>query len=475
MKLFPMHLCLIGLITACSTTTKIEWVSTMEKNPWQTQTTETITEVSGTIPDYIIDTKKSLQTIDGFGACFNELGWTSLSLLDDSSRQSIMKELFKPGEGANLTICRMPIGANDFSRDWYSYNETEGDFEMTHFCIENDQETLIPFIKNALKYNPHLKIWASPWSPPIWMKENRHYACQPLDTTFFNSLGENSIKPEQVRKEGVNMFIPEEKYYKAYALYFTKFIESYRDNGIDIFMVMPQNEFNSCQPFPSCTWKSSTLAEFVGKYLAPAMNEIGVDVMFGTMERPDEAMVDTVLNDPDCKKYINGVGLQWAGKYALPKVHKNYPEIKIIQTEQECGDGLNDWEGCVYSWHLMKYFMENGVNVYNYWNISLEQGGMSRWGWTQNSLITVDPVTFNYKYTNEYYLLKHFSHYIQSGAHLLSSKGSDENIIAFKNPDGRYVMIVYNPEEKLSQKTIKIGDKLIAVAFQPQSFNTIVL
>ena len=108
------------------------------------------------------------QTIHGFGACFNELGWTSLNKLSESDRSEIMKELFDPKTGACFNICRMPIGANDFSLDWYSYNETEGDFEMKNFTIERDRKTLIPFILNAKSFNPDLKIWASPWCPPLY-------------------------------------------------------------------------------------------------------------------------------------------------------------------------------------------------------------------------------------------------------------------------------------------------------------------
>ena len=81
-----------------------------------------------------------------------------------------MQELFEPGKGANFTICRMPVGANDFSREWYSYDETDGDFTMENFSIDNDRETLMPFIKDAKKYRPDLAIWASPWSPPSWMR-----------------------------------------------------------------------------------------------------------------------------------------------------------------------------------------------------------------------------------------------------------------------------------------------------------------
>ena len=117
--------------------------------------------------DVEIDADHPLQVIDGFGSCFNECGWLSLDLLSSADKDEIFKELFQLGYGANFTICRMPIAANDFATEWYSYNENEGDFAMEKFSIERDKKGLIPFIHEALKYNKQLKLWASPWSPPV--------------------------------------------------------------------------------------------------------------------------------------------------------------------------------------------------------------------------------------------------------------------------------------------------------------------
>ncbi|MDR1585461.1 MAG: beta-glycosidase, partial [Prevotellaceae bacterium] len=198
----------ILLIASCDNKTVAEWIATTPGASWQTQNTSEITFVESGSADVEILIDSALQTIDGFGACFNELGWTSLALLTDAERETIFKELFT-AEGANFTICRMPVGANDFSRDWYSYNQTDGDFEMKNFSIENDRETLIPFIKSAQKYNPNLALWASPWSPPTWMKDNKHYACKPLNDPFFDLSFTNGMRPEQERREGDNMFITE--------------------------------------------------------------------------------------------------------------------------------------------------------------------------------------------------------------------------------------------------------------------------
>jgi glucosylceramidase len=441
---------------------------------WEQQDVQSLYEAPADSVDAEIDVDNPLQTVDGFGTCFNELGWTSLSALHEADREAIFKELFAPGVGANFTVCRMPVGANDFSRDWYSYNETDGDFEMEHFSIDNDRETLIPFIKNALKYNPDIQLWASPWSPPLWMKDNRHYACAPL-SDFFDKAFHNDIKPEQVRREGDNMFIQEEAYFKAYARYFEKFITAYRNEGIRIGMVMPQNEFNSCQPYPACLWHASVLNTFVGQHLGPAMKALGVDLMFGTMERPKPAQVDTVLQDPHSSQYVTGVGFQWAGKYAMGDIHKRYPSLKIYQTEQECGNGRNDWGMCTYAWQLMKHYFQHGANVYEYWNTSLEEGGMSRWGWRQNSLVTVNKEAKTYKFTYEYYLLKHASHFVLPGAQYLASSGAFTDLMAFKNPDGSYVLILHNSTDAEISPVVKVGGRTVSAPLKPHSFNTIVL
>jgi glucosylceramidase len=472
MKRILLVFFIASIFISCGKKMVAEWVATTPDATWQTQNTSEVKLVNTASADVEILTGSVLQTIDGFGACFNELGWTSLALLSDEERETIFKELFT-AEGANFTICRMPIGANDFSRDWYSYDETDGDFEMKNFSIENDRETLIPFIQSALKYNPDLTLWASPWSPPTWMKDNKHYACAPL-SNFFDQRYITDIKPEQVRYEGVNMFITEDKYFAAYALYFQKFIEAYRAENIRISMVMPQNEFNSCQPFPSCTWLAAELAEFTGKYLVPTMKKIDVAVAFGTMERPNPALVDTILH-AEGGDQITGVGFQWAGREALPSIHDRYPNLKIYQTEQECGDGRNDWDGCAYSWKLMKHYFTYGTNVYDYWNISLLDGGMSRWGWTQNSLVTVNGQDKTCRYTYEYYLLKHFSHYILPGAQRLKTAGEFGDVLSFKNKNGKIITIFYNDEKTETTKTVKVGEDVFELKLKPQSINTILL
>jgi glucosylceramidase len=210
--------------------------------------------------------------------CSNELGWISLACLGAEEREGISCELFAPGVGANFTLCRMPLGANDFSRDWYSYDEVAGDFALEPLSIARDLQTLVLFVNSALKHQPALRLWASPWSPPTWMKTNKHYAAA-MPMPWQQGVS-NGLRPDQVGKEGTDMFVQEERYLSAYASYFGRFVDEYRKQGIGIEMVMPQNEFNSPQVFPSCTWTPEGLACFV-RHLGPEMAKRGVEVFSG--------------------------------------------------------------------------------------------------------------------------------------------------------------------------------------------------
>ncbi|MBC5632532.1 glycoside hydrolase family 30 protein [Parabacteroides hominis] len=475
MKIPCLILSIALYLSSCTFQPRASWVTTTEKAFWQEQP-DLLSASADTVRtiDVTVYKDKPQQEIDGFGACFNELGWISLSRLDPVDRENIMEELFFPEYGANFTICRMPVGANDFSRDWYSYDETDGDFEMKNFTIANDQQTLIPFIRNARKYNADLRIWASPWCPPSWMKSNKHYASAYTGEAYDEKY-RNGLAADKVGHEGEDMFIQDSLYLQAYALYFSKFVRAYKEQGINIFAVMPQNEFNSAQIFPSCCWTAVSLANFIGNYLGPAMAEQQVDVMFGTVERRNEALVDTILSDPACRPYIKGVGFQWAGKGAIKGIHERYPDLKLYQTEQECGDGLNDWKGAVYSWNLMRHYLDNGASAYMYWNISLEKGGISRWGWAQNSLVVVDPVDKTYSFTPEYYIMKHLSHYVQPGSRKVETDGTFTDLLAFVNPDKSIVIALANEGPDSRTVSIRIGNRVYRPLLPAQSVSTILI
>ncbi len=498
-------LCCAGAVCACTSKVKVvEAVSSTDGDFWKPVAAVQAAEADSVL---VIDSEKTAQTIQGFGSCFNELGWTSLSELSEPDRNAIFQELFTP-EGAGFTICRMPVAANDFARDYYSYAPVEDDFELEHFTIENDEETLIPFIKSALAVKPDLKIWGSPWCPPSWMKYNKHYANRAVTEEqverfrIFNeqltaapsgpgAAGQggqrrsapamsmrmtpvpNGLDEDKQIPEGKDSFIQDSVYFDTYARYFGKYIDAYKEKGIDIYMVMPQNEPNSAQPYPACTWTAEGINKFV-KFLGPEMKKRGVELYLGTIERANPALADTVLNDPVSKTYITGAGFQWAGKNALPVIYKEHPELTFIQTEQECGNGVNDWAQAFHAWDLMTHYLGNGVSIYEYWNTSLLEGGTSRWGWNQNSLVTVNKVDKTYKYTSDYYMLKHVSHYVLPGAKYLELEGVKE-AMAFVNPDGTVAVLLANKTMSPYTVDLQIGEESVKYEVPANSVNTILL
>ena len=440
MKTRILGLALLAVVS-CQRAGKVEWVSTTFENPWQVM--EAVEVDAPAEASVVVDLQAVNQAVEGFGTCFNELGWTSLSELSETDRAAILQDLFTPA-GMNLTMARMPVGANDFSVDFYSYDEVPGDMALEHFSIDRDRQRLIPFIRAAKAVNPALRIWASPWCPPEWMKVNRHYASR---TAPFNGLPVDKQVPE-----GVDAFILEPAYLQAYAQYFGKFIDAYKAEGIDIFMVMPQNEPNSDQVFPSCTWTPDGLVSFL-KYLEPEMASRDVDV-----------------------PSIKGMGFQWAGKDALPELHRRHPSLPCYQTEQECGDGRNDWRGAMHSWDLMKHYFGNGVQSYFYWNTSLLDGGISTWMWRQNSLVVVNKEKGTYRYSPEYYVLKHASHYVQPGARVLSLGGTYADALGFLNPDGRIVLLLANQSDAPQTVSVEgLPGRPRAVTLPAGSINTLVL
>ena len=287
-------------------------------------------------------------------------------------------------------------------------------------------------------------------------------------------LKDNGLSEDMQIREGTDAFNLQSEYLDAYARYFGKYVDAYKEKGIDISMVMPQNEPNSAQWYPACTWTPDGLKRFIS-VLGPEMEKRGVEVWLGTIERADVNMWNQIVNDPDAGKYIKGMGFQWAGKDALPGLHEQFPSLPCYQSEQECGNGANDWSGAMHSWDLLKEYFSKGVVGYFYWNTSLFEGEASSWGWNQNSLVTVDRAGKTFRYTPEYYILKHASHYVKPGARFLIAGGSCDEAIAFLNPDGKVVVLSANKTDEPKQFTVSLRDKNSTFTLPAQSLSTIVL
>jgi glucosylceramidase len=457
------------LATACGQENGVSWIQTTGEAQWVVKDGPALSGVRIEGSQVIrLDPGDQRQAINGFGACFNELGWEALKLAPERDREVILRNLFDPDTGCRFNICRMPVGANDYAVDWYSQDEEAGDLDMKHFSIERDRLRLIPYIRAAKEINPDFRLWASPWCPPSWMKENDHYACR-------SDPQVNDLPPGQSGQEMVTQFIMEPPVLSAYALYFSKFIKAYSDEEIPIYAVHVQNEPNSCQNFPSCIWRPEDLATFIGSYLGPRFEQEGLDteIWLGTVERPQLERVEVILQDERARSYIKGVGFQWAGKEVIGEVHRKYPGMPLMQTESECGDGSNNWDALEYTFSLMKHYFTHGAEAYLYWNMVLDETGRSRWGWKQNSLITVGPggeVTYN----PEYYLMKHLASAVDPGARYLGLSEEAEDCLAFMNPGGEVVVMLLNPGDSKQLLALETGTgNYLNLELPPKSLHTV--
>ncbi|OPZ81195.1 MAG: Glucuronoxylanase XynC precursor [bacterium ADurb.Bin429] len=429
---------------------RTRWISTTPTAQWREQTVDVSAPVEGAA--LALDGTRH-QTWDGWGGCFNELGWIALSGLDADARYETLGLLFDQRDGCKFTFCRMPIGASDYGAEWYSLNETAGDFAMTHFSIARDKGCLIPYIKAAMAWQPELALFASPWSPPTWFKFPRAY------------------------NYGTMIWQPE--YLDAYARYFLKFVQAYRAEGINITQVHVQNEPVADQKFPSCLWTGAQMRDFIRDHLGPLFAREGLDceIWLGTLNTDDyDGYPHTVMSDPDAYRYTAGVGFQWAGKGAIQRTHESWPEKRLMQTENECGDGRNTWEYARYVYDLFRHYITNGANAYVYWNMILQPGGLSTWGWRQNAMITVDPAAKTVTLNPEFYVMKHFSSIIAPGATRLGLKGPwTGNAVAFANPDGGTAMVVGNPFADDRALTFDGAGTRFTVTLPGYSFNTFVI
>ena len=430
----------------------VRWVCSTEKSHWREMAATNMSAEVGA--DFIkLDVTTTFQTIDGFGGCFNELGWEALVALPAEKREAALKELFAP-EGANFTLCRAPLGANDFSLGWYSLDETPGDYQMKDFSIERNREALIPFIKAAMKYQPKLGVWAIPWCPPSWMTTNGRYR-----------QGRIKADPQTLA---------------AYALYFSKFVQAWRAEGINLYAIHPQNEpLLNDNVYPQCAWSGAEMNLFMRDYLLPRLKRDGVkiEVWLGTLVNDNISdYVDPVLGDPKTAADITGVGFQYGGQNLLLATHEKYPGKKLAQTETECYGGWNAWDQCLMTFGHVIEDSAHFAGSYFFWNMVLDESGLSRWNWKQNSLLTLDRKTETVKYNPEFYAMKHFSATVLPGARRIAvSGGPFKEIVAFQNPDGGKVLVFANGDDKTVSATIKVDAASLRMDVPAKSMNTVIL
>ena len=441
----------------------VTWYSSSEQAQWKQKQHERASS-----PATLEADGRSYQKMLGFGGCFNELGYRALSHLTPADRAALFTELYAK-EHANFNVCRVPIGANDYAEDWYSLDETPGDYTLANFSIERDKQCLIPYIKEAQKYQPEMVLFASPWSPPTWMKSPAVYNWGKLVQT-----------PENL---------------SAYAHYFARFVQAYAAQGVNINQIHVQNEPVANQKFPSCMWTGEELRTFIRDYIGPVLREQcpQTELWLGTINAPGcdynrlifdkwatedyDYFANTVLMDEKALSFLTGVSYQWGGKIAIQRTFESWwPRIRLMQSENECGFGDNTWDYALYVWTMMKHYIGNGAESYLYWNPVLEPVGRSTWGDPQNAMVTVDPASRSYTLNPDYYVMKSVSAVVQRGAVRLGMKGAwAADTLAFENPDGSLALSVFNPFLSEREVTLRHGGETLRFALEPRSVNSILI
>ena len=443
----------VGLQASAQTFTQY---TTTEQQPWQTKGKVSLSTKAKSKSihnsQFIIHNSKPFRA---WGTCFNELDLDAIRLLTKEEQEKIMHDIFAPDGDLRFTRGRLTMNANDYSRAWYSCDTVAGDFALKYFNIEHDKENVIQLIKMAQRWQPAMTFWVSPWSPPSWMKINQDYCVvsspfntQPKEKDYLLfspsltppvggriSVGDSALPPTGGTGSGAvdpnemqfmdgqrgrlfpkklatqNYFIQDPRYLQAYANMFCKFIDLYAEENIPIDMVMYQNEAYSYTPYPGCAWTAEGTIRFNKEYLAPTLREKHPEVKLyvGTFNTNRQDYVEKIVSgltptpspkergvDIDATKdtlIIQGIGFQWEGRENLDFMREHHPDLHMVSSESECGNGQMDWRAGEHTFYLLHEYIGRGCDEYYNWNFILCDQGRSAWGWKQNALIQVDKLT----------------------------------------------------------------------------------
>lgn len=373
-----------------------------------------------------VDTTQAFQSVEGFGYTLTGGSADLLNGMTSSARAAMLKELFgTDSAGIGVSYLRISIGASDLSASVFSYDDVpagQTDSTLQQFSLGRDTVNLVPVLKEILAINPGIKILGSPWSPPVWMKDNN------------NSVG-GTLLP---------------KYYDSYAAYFVKYVQAMKARGITIDAITPQNEPQHGGNNPSMVLSAAQEAAFIKGSLGPAFQSAGVATKIicwdHNCDRPDYPI--EILNDPAAKQFVAGSAFHlYNGDIsALTTVHNAYPDKNVYFTEQYTASN-SDFGGDL-KWHVknviigsMRNWSKNALE----WNLANNPsfGPHTNGGCTtcKGALTIGTSVTRNVAY----YIIGHASKFVRPGAVRVQSNlaGNLANA-AFVNPDGKKVLIVEN-------------------------------
>lgn len=414
-----------------------------------------------------VDPSKTFQTFFGIGAALTDASAETYYKMPKDKQQELIKAFFDKQTGIGYTVARTNINSCDFSSDMYTYVQ-EGDKELKTFNIEHDRKYKMPFIKEAMAAaGGKLDLYASPWSPPAFMKDNN------------NMLKGGKLLPE---------------FYESWAMYYTKFIKEYEKAGIPVWGISVQNEPMATQKWESCLYTAQEEVDFLKNHLGPTMAKEGLqDKKIIVWDHNRDLMyqrAQTYFNDPEASKYIWGIGFHWYEDWSggtpmydnVRRVYEAFPDKNIFFTEG-CAESFNSsrynaWVlGEEYGRSMINDF-NNGMVGFTDWNILLDEtGGPNH---VQNfcfAPVHADTKTGEIIYTNAFYYLGHFSKFIKPGAKRISAAASRSQLLttAFLNEDGKTVVIVMNQGSISTPYSLWINGKAAQTTAMPHSISTLIL
>ncbi len=407
-----------------------------------------------------LDPRVHYQEIVGFGGAFTESASTTLDKMSPAKQEEILRACFDPVKGNGYTLCRTHINSCDFSLDNYAYDETPGDVDLKNFSIDRDKKSLIPMIKRAQQISHNgFKLFASPWSPPAWMKTNGE----------MNNGGK--LKPEDR---------------DAWARYFVRYIQEYAKVQIPIWGVTVQNEPAAKQIWDSCIYSGEEERDFVRDHLGPTFAKAGLDTHIIIWDHNRDIMYErakAVLDDPEAAKYVWGVGFHWyvADLFDnVQRVHDAWPDKHLLLTEgcQEGGPHLGEWALGERYGHAMIEDLNHWSVGWVDWNMVLnQQAGPNHVGNYASSPIIANTDTGEITYQSSFYYIGQFSRFIRPGAvRILAAPTSDSlETTAFVNTDGSTVVVVMNRTEVPVRFELRLGTQGVQMDAPQRSIQTVVV
>jgi len=409
----------------------------------------------------VINPSDARQQMLGFGAALTDASCFVLSSLADSERQALIRDLFSPAEMA-LNVCRTCIGASDYSRTVYSFDEsTEPDPDLKKFSIDHDREYILPILNQARAVNPTLFLFSSPWSPPGWMKSN------------------GSMLGGAMRKHN----------YAPYAEYFLHFLNAYKAAGVPIDAVTVQNEVDTDQDgrMPACLWGQEYEIEFVKSHLGPLFRAQNVDTKIWVLDHNYNLWGRAIgeLSDAALYDYVDGIA--WHGYVgdpsAMTRVHDAFPGKNAYWTEGGPDINSPDYQTDWAKWaHTFNGISNNWARSITAWNIALDEKGKPNVGpFSCGGLVTVDNATHKITRSGQYWAFAHFSRHVQRGARVVATNAVNDTAesisntlshTAFLNPDGSVVVVLSNRGSDTRAQLV-LGSNALEIDLEADSVHTI--